>query len=105
MALEEIGGGTDTALLCMTNQTACCRSPFTGENRPTLGNWYFPNGTRVPAKGGQRDMYRNRDHSVVRMFRRGGGVEGIYRCDIPDSKNVTQTIYIGVYTADTSTGE
>ena len=33
------------------------------------------------------------------MHRRRDGVEGIYRCVIPDSTNVTQTIYIGVYTA------
>ena len=105
MALEEIGGENDTALLCWSIQTACCRRPFTGENGPTLGNWYFPNGARVPARGGQLDMYRNRGHSVVRMYRRRGGVEGIYRCEIPDSMNVTQTIYIGVYTTNISIGE
>ena len=40
---------------------------------------------------------------VVRLHRRRDGEEGIYRCEIPDSMNVTQTIYIGVYSA--STGE
>ena len=40
---------------------------------------------------------------VVRLHRRRGGVEGIYRCEIPDAMNVTQTIYIGVYSI--STGE
>jgi len=40
---------------------------------------------------------------VVRLNRRRGGEDGIYRCEITDSMNVTQTIYIGVYTA--STGE
>ena len=40
---------------------------------------------------------------VVCLNRRRGGVDGIYRCVIPDSMDVTQTIYIGVYTA--STGE
>ena len=37
------------------------------------------------------------------MHRRRGGEEGIYHCEIPDAMNVTQTIYIGVYSA--STGE
>ena len=37
------------------------------------------------------------------MHRRRGGEDGIYRCEIPDSMNVTQTIFIGVYTA--SSGE
>ena len=39
------------------------------------------------------------------MHRRRGGEDGIYRCEIPDAENVdvTQSIYIGVYSA--STGE
>ena len=37
------------------------------------------------------------------MNRRRGGVDGIYRCEIPDSMNDIQTIYIGVY--NISTGE
>ena len=40
---------------------------------------------------------------VVRLNRRRGGEDGIYRCEITDSMNVDQTIYIGVYTG--STGE
>ena len=34
---------------------------------------------------------------MVRLQRRRGGEEGTYRCEIPDAKNVIQTIYIGVY--------
>ena len=100
--LEDIGEG-DNALLCLTNQTACCQHPYTS------GNWYFPNGTRVPSikvnytSGEQWDFYRTRGQMVVSMNRRRGGVEGIYRCEIPDAMNVTQTIYIGVYSE--STGE
>ena len=70
---------------------------------PALGNWFFPNGTRVPSLGVGWDFYRTRGQMVVRMKRRRGGVEGIYRCEIPDAMNVNQTIYIGVYSA--STGE
>ena len=93
MALEDIGEGDD-ALLCVTNKTDCC----TGTG--SLLNWFFFNGTRISAVG---DFNTTRGHMVIGLNRRGGGVEGIYRCDIPDSMNVTQTIYIGVYTA--STGE
>ena len=108
MILEDIGEGDD-ALLCKTNQTACCRPPYTGEmGPPALGNWYFPNETRVPSRfanatSGERwDIYRTRGQMVVRMHRRRGGVEGIYRCEIPDhSMNVNWTIYIGVYSANT----
>ena len=103
MILEDIGEGDD-ALLCITSLIACCKAPYTGVMGPSLGNWYFPNGTRVPSvirtSGEGWDIYRTGDQMVVRMNRRRGGVDGIYRCD---SLNVTQTIYIGVYSA--STGE
>ena len=48
VTLEDIGEGDD-ALLCMTNFTACCTSNFTG-TVSTLGNWFFPNGTRIFSK-------------------------------------------------------
>ena len=101
MTLEDIGEGDDAALLCKTNFTACCRRPYTGENGPALGHWFFPNGTQAPSSGTMWDFYRTRGQMVVQLHRRRGGVEGIYRCEIPDSTNVTQTIYIGVYTTDT----
>ena len=100
VALEDIGEN-DTALLCMTNLTACCRAPYTGENGHGIGNWYFPNGTVVPSNGTLEDFHRTRNQNVVLLNRRRGEEEGIYRCEIPDSMNVTQTIYIGVYTAGT----
>ena len=101
--LENIGENDD-ALFCVTNRTACCRPSYTGDMRPSaLGNWYFPNGTRVPSSGNQWDFYRTRGQMVVRMNRIRGGEEGIYRCEIPDTFGFTQTIYIGVYSA--STGE
>ena len=95
VTLKDIGEGGD-ALLCITNYTACCRSPANG-------NWFFPNGTRVPNSGNQWDFHRTRGPMVVRLIRRIGGAEGIYHCEIPDAMNVTQTIYIGVYSE--STGE
>ena len=101
VSLDKIGEGNYTALLCATNFTGCCRAPYTGVNGPGLGNWYFPNGTIVPSNGSGWDIYRTRGQMVVYLNRRGGGVEGIYSCEIPVSMNVTQTIYIGVYTGGT----
>ena len=95
--LEDIGEYAD-ALLCVTNQTACCRPSAVVS---AVGNWFFPNGTRVPSSGNQWDFYRTRGQMVVGMHRRGGGEEGIYRCEIPDSMNVIQIIYIGMYLAST----
>ena len=105
MTLEDIGEGDD-ALLCITKQTACCRPPDTGDTGKAMGNWYFPNGTRLPSEnaiGKEWELYRTRGQMAIHMNRRRGGVEGIYLCEIPDAMNVTQTIYIGVYSA--STGE
>ena len=103
VALEDIGEG-GYALLCLTNLTACCRPPYTnGRNRTALGNWFFPNGTRVPSVGSNWDFHRTRDQMMVLLHRRRGGEEGVYSCVIPDAMNVTQTIYIGVYSV--STGE
>ena len=97
VTLEDIGEG-DNALLCVTDLTTCCRPPYTDPFGPfAIGNWWFPNGSRVPASGVQWDFHRTRGQSAVRLQRRRGGVEGIYHCDIPDSMNVTQIINIGVY--------
>ena len=38
-------------------------------------------------------FFQNQKH------RRKDGVNGIYHCEIPDSRNVNQTIYIGVVSA------
>ena len=100
VALEDIGEGDDNALLCVTNLSACCRHPYIGKGSPS-GNWFFPNETRIPGDSSQWDFYRTRGEMVVHMQRRRGGVEGVYRCEIPDSTSVTHTIYIGVYTAGT----
>ena len=98
VTLEEIGEWED-ALFCVTDQPACCQpSYYTGS---ASGNWFFPNGSRIPSSWGQWDFYRTRDQLVVNMHRRRGGVTGIYRCEILDARNVILTIYIGVYTADT----
>ena len=104
LLLENIGEGGN-ALLCITNNTACCsRAQVPGEG--ILGNWYYPNGTVVPNllinnQSLQWGFYRNRGPRVVRMHRRRGGVTGIYRCEIPDANGVYQRMYVGLYTGNT----
>ena len=69
-----------------------------------MGNWYFPNETRLPSENANGwDFYRTRGQMAIHMNHRKSGVEGIYHCEIPDAMCVTQSIYIGVYSA--STGE
>ena len=96
---------TDKLLLqeaAITNLTACCR----GEDGSVLGQWFFPNETKVPnefvtneTSKPKWDFYRDREKMMVLLHRRRGGEDGIYHCEIPDAMNVTRTIYIGVYTA------
>ena len=97
VSLKDIGEGSQ-ALLCITNLRNCCRRPYTGEMGPAKGNWFFPNGTRVPSSGHHWDFHRTRGQMKVNLQRRRGGAEGIYCCVVPDAMNVTQTIYIGIYT-------
>ena len=95
MALEDIGEDNN-ALLCLTDNIACCgrdQSP----GRGILGNWFYPNRSKVVNNGDMWEFYRNRDQSVVRLNRRRGGEGGIYRCVIPDMAGVNQTLYIEVY--------
>ena len=114
VSLEDIGDSGVNGLLCETDLADCCRTSDTPPGYPSLGDWFFPNGTAVPNTvidiiNGVNiiwKFYRNRDHRMVRMNRRRGGVDGIYHCEIPVSLGppiVYQNIYIGVYT--TSTGE
>ena len=108
--LENIGEDDD-ALLCITNQTACCKPPYTGDTGDmgdALGNWYFPNGTTVlsatviDTSSEMLDFYKSGGQRVVRMNRRRGRVDGIYCCVVPDAENVSSTILcIGVYSAST----
>ena len=100
VTLEDIGEW-DATLLCWTNLTTCCRYPYTGYWGPSVGNWFFPNETRVPSLHNLWGFYRSRGQMVISLHRSRGGEEGIYRCEIPDAMNVTKTMYIGVYTADT----
>ena len=99
--LENIGED-DTALLCMSNLSACCRQQYTVENVSVRGNWFLPSGSTIANETSSelRDFYSERGQVVVVRLNLGRiGENGIYRCEIPDSLNVTQTIYIGGYTA------
>ena len=95
--LEDIGEGDD-AMFCLTDQPACCRPPHGGN---AIGNWFFPNGSRVPSSGSQWDFHRTRGRMVVLLHRRRGGEAGVHSCVVPDELNITQSIYIGIYITDT----
>ena len=94
--------GSDS-VLCHTDLNICCSSTE-GAHR---GDWYFPDGTRLPFSGGG-DLYEYRGDQRVYLGRRNNPTSptGIYRCDISTNDVhddfdtlVRDTVYVGLYTA------
>ena len=98
--LRDIGEGR-RALLCITNETGCCRDTYIPS---FIRNWYFPNGSAVSLNGAGYSFYRDRDLSIVRLNRRHNvtSPNGIFRCIIPSivtqsNQIMTSNIHIGIY--------
>ena len=89
-----IGEGQDDSLRCVTNNSECCSN---GQ-----GNWYDERGYEVhQGSDGDSDLYVTRGQRVVYLNRRTGGSVGLWRCDVPDSSGVQQSIYIYLGTPET----
>ena len=65
---------------CVTDLSTCC----SGAQGPHRGDWYFPDGTRLPFTGGG-DIYEGRHDRSANISRKNSNTvpSGIYRCDIP----------------------
>ena len=95
-----IGEGQNDSLHCVTDNSDCCNNE--------QGNWYDVKGGEVHQRSdGDTNLYVTRGDGVVYLNRRRGGQSGMWRCDIPDSNGVQQSIYIylgisttGNYTID-----
>ena len=98
----DIGFGDDAnALLCHTDKTDCCKSPYM-----INGNWYFPNGTVVEdfraimqsGKGTSNILARNRgSNGVVRLYSLGSPTDiGHFYCVVPNAAGDNQTIYVNL---------
>lgn len=103
---SETGGDP---LVCATERVPCC-----GTTIYRAGNWSYPNGTEVPIMGAGYSFYRYRRDSQgssiwggALLNRRHGatGPTGIYSCIIPDPDGVIQTLYVELYTSNTTTTE
>ena len=83
---------------CHTDLNPCC----SGAQGPYRGDWYFPNGDRLPFAGGA-DIFEYRVAQRVDLRRRNSATSpvGIFRCDIQttDHISVRATVYVGLYTA------
>ena len=96
----DIGGGE--GVQCVTDLSTCC----TGRAGAHRGDWYFPDGTRLPLFGDGYSIYENRSAQRVDLRRRNNPTSpvGIYRCDISTNAvhgdyYVRDTVYVGLYTA------
>ncbi len=100
VTITDIGVG-DNALFCLSNSSSCCRP----RNGMASGEWFLPGGSSPISGSGSfstDDFSRNRRSSAVLLNRRNNAVgpEGLYHCDVIDALNITQSLYIGIYTVN-----
>jgi hypothetical protein len=98
------GSGSDS-VQCITDLSTCCR----GTDGSHRGDWYFPDGTRLPFAASNVDTFEARVSQGVDLRRSTNATSptGIYRCDIPTNAvhddtdiSVRDTpVYVGLYTA------
>ena len=97
------GSGSWNEVECHTDLSTCCNDGA----GPDRGDWYFPNGTRLPFGNGplvERRQFQRVE--LIRGYRSGSAPSGIYRCSIETiavhSVNNTdsttrETVYVGLY--------
>ena len=99
--VENDASGSDS-VQCHTDLSKCCNSTA-GSHR---GDWYFPNGTRLPfsTDSPKPAVGESRGNQRVDLRRKKQGTSGIYRCDIPTNAvhhktdiSVRDTVYVGLY--------
>ena len=101
-----VGSASDNSdnVVCHSDMWTCCSGPQ-GIHR---GDWYFPNGTRLPFSCSSVPIGEGRAALIVTIRRTTAtGPTGIYRCDIPTNAvhddtdiSVRDTVYVGLYPAD-----
>ena len=94
-------GSCDGALLCITNNSSCCK------NSLRAGEWYFPDKSIVPIQDEDGDFYRNRGDQVVRLHRRNNALMpvGEYCCEVPNAIGNYRNVCIVVTPTEIETGE
>ena len=95
-------GDNRDSVVCHTDLNTCC----SGSQGSHPGDWYFPDGTRLPFAGRSVPIGEGRGAQIAVIRRTtAAGPTGIYRCDIPtnavhddtDIISVRDTVYVGLY--------
>ena len=106
--ISEVGRpdiGDGEGVQCITDLATCC----TGGDGGHRGDWYFPDGTKLPFGAPTVDTFEARLSQRVDLRRNSdaNSPTGIYGCDIPTNDvhddtdiSVRDTpVYVGLYTA------
>ena len=93
----QVGKGSDR-VQCHTDLTSCCNRT----QGPDRGDWYFPNGERLPFNFPENTLYEIREAQRVDLSVHGTPTlpKGIYRCDIETSATTNdsrESAYVGLY--------
>ena len=102
--LSLVGSSYSDHVVCHTDLSTCC----CGGAGPDRGDWYFPNGDRLPFPGSHPLVERRLDQRVElsRGAESGSAPSGIYHCDIATRAvhsadyadfSARETVYVGLY--------
>ena len=89
---------------CHTDLDTCC----SGEQGVHRGDWYFPDGDRLPFPRAKNPppIFESRQDQRIDLRHINGTelINGIYRCDIETDavhdNDTRETLYVGLYTSD-----
>lgn len=85
------------SLYCITNNPMCCDT--------SSGNWFPPRDddpvSTSPNSTTFYHFWRNNQSIELSILNDSAGIvdDGLYRCEILDKENVTQTLYVGIYSS------
>ena len=100
--LRDVGSAKNHSVQCNTDLSSCCN----GTEGSDRGDWYFPDGMRVPFSDSSSVVYEDRGAQQVSLFYSGKylvSIPGIYRCDIETNTSSVsdemenETVYVGLY--------
>ena len=94
-----VGSGSDS-VQCRTDLRTCCSR----DQGPHRGDWYFPNGDRLPFPDGSDIVESRQPKRVDLRSNNTNEPTGIYHCYIETKavhdNDMRETLYVGLYTSD-----